>query len=206
MKYDINQLEAVRSFFNEKGFTGRIRFYNGGREVPKGQATEFSVPVNAPVFITNTGEQAMENEINIDEMDVAQLENLIEDIVNHEEVTDDVVDDEPMQVGKVDEEVEEETEEEVEEAVQADPSPETAPEPTVVEAKEKGPRKLPATRNGAQTKVDIVRNEIRARLASDTYDFEELVEWSQEKFTWTRQNARAYITKATARVKDEVKS
>lgn len=136
MKYDITKLDAVRSFFADAGYTGRIRFYNEGKEVPKGQATEFSVSPTAPVY--------------------------------------------------------------VEKVVQAIPA--DAQTVAIVKTKSGVARRLPSSRKGTSTKAQVVRAEIIERRRADTYDFEELVSWSREQFGWERQNARAYITKATARV------
>lgn len=43
MKHAINTLEAVRSFYADKGIKVRIRYYNEGKEVSKENAVEFSV-------------------------------------------------------------------------------------------------------------------------------------------------------------------
>ena len=138
MKYDITKLDAVRSFFAEEGYTGRIRFYNDGKEVPKDQATEFSVSPTAPVYI--------------------------------------------------------------EQVVEAEAIPADAETVAIVKTKSGISRKLPSSRKGEETKAQVVRAEIIARREADNYDFEELVSWSRERFGWERQNARAYINKATARV------
>lgn len=43
MKYAINQLDAVRGYYDAMGAKPRIRFYADGKEVAKALATEFSV-------------------------------------------------------------------------------------------------------------------------------------------------------------------
>jgi hypothetical protein len=43
MKYAINQLEAVRGYYDTMGEKPRIRFYANGKECAKALATEFSV-------------------------------------------------------------------------------------------------------------------------------------------------------------------
>ena len=43
MKYAINSIEAVRSFYNDNNIKIRIRYYNEGKEVSKADATEFTV-------------------------------------------------------------------------------------------------------------------------------------------------------------------
>jgi len=43
MKYAINQIDAVRGYYDTMGYKPRIRYYANGKEVSKALATEFTV-------------------------------------------------------------------------------------------------------------------------------------------------------------------
>lgn len=62
MKHAINSLEAVRSFYADKGIKIRIRYYNEGKEVSKENAVEFSVSgtdvaFEAPAEVAESAEE-----------------------------------------------------------------------------------------------------------------------------------------------------
>ena len=173
MKYDINDLEAVRSFYADKGIKIRIRYYLEGKEVSKLAASEFTVSGTDVEFVSAEQNPA---DMTVDEL-AAELSEFAP------ETTEDEVSDEQTET----QDAEPATEETAEEPQDAAPAVGKV-------------RKLPVTRNGATTKAELVRNEIIAHLDANSYDFEQLVTWGQETFGWNRQLAKAYITKSTARV------
>lgn len=79
MKYAINQLDAVRGYYDAMGAKPRIRFYAEGKEVSKALATEFSVSgVDVEYVAPTTAKKARKASANTKS---AQLRQAIKDAV-----------------------------------------------------------------------------------------------------------------------------
>lgn len=176
MKYAINALEAVRSFYADKGIKIRIRYYNEGKEVSKAEASEFTVSGTDVEFVAETQPADM----TVEEL-AAELQEFAPEVVEA-----------PVEAVQA---------EEAAEASAEAPAEEQAAE-TLVEAVTPAKARKPRT----ESKAYALREFIRQAKEAGEYDYEATVDWTQDTLGFKRPLARVYVRIAAERVDASVEA